>query len=37
MANKMKFEYVSSTVSVLVTVGQGDGIVVHVVNRRPLN
>ena len=32
MANKMKFEYVTSTVSVLVTGGQGDGIVVHVVN-----
>ena len=32
MANKMKYEYVSSTVSVLVTGGQGDGIVVHIVN-----
>jgi hypothetical protein len=33
MAKKMKFEYVSSTVSVIVNgAGQGDGIVVHVVN-----
>ena len=28
----LKFEYVTSTVSLLVTAGQGGGIVVHVVN-----
>jgi hypothetical protein len=28
----LKFEYVTSTVSLLVRAGQGDGIVVHVVN-----
>jgi len=28
----LKFEYVTSTVSLLVTAGQGDGIVVHVLN-----
>ncbi len=31
-ASTFRFEYVTSTVSLLVTAGQGDGIVVHVVN-----
>jgi hypothetical protein len=30
--NSLKFEYLTSTASLLVTAGQGDGIVVHVVN-----
>jgi hypothetical protein len=32
MAHKMKYEYVTSTVSLLFSAGQGDGIVVHILN-----
>ncbi len=32
MASQYKYEYVTSTVSLIVRAGQGDGIVVHVLN-----
>jgi hypothetical protein len=32
MARKMKFEYITSSVSGIITAGQADGIVIHVLN-----